>query len=106
MGLVTTLSALTSNPPWIARPQVTVQFLPAFSQREGASLIGEVVGGRVLPKIVVDRILVHADGVPLFIEELTKAVLDKGLSHEGDGNLLAIRAALAWTLFLLRCKPR
>jgi class 3 adenylate cyclase len=75
------------QPSWIARPQVTVQFLPAFSQREGASLIGEVVGGRVLPKSVVDRILVHADGVPLFIEELTKAVLEKGLSHEGDGNL-------------------
>jgi class 3 adenylate cyclase len=75
------------QPSWTARPQVTVQFLPAFNQREGASLIKEVVGSRVLPKNVIDRILVHADGVPLFIEELTKAVLEKGLLQEGDGDL-------------------
>jgi class 3 adenylate cyclase len=75
------------QPSWTARPQVTVQFLPAFNQREGASLIREVVGGRALPKSVIDRILVHADGVPLFIEELTKAVLEKGLLQEGDSDL-------------------
>ena len=72
------------QPSWTGRPQVTVQFLPAFNQREGMSLIQEVVGGRVLPKNVIDRILVHADGVPLFIEELTKAVLERGLSLEQD----------------------
>jgi class 3 adenylate cyclase len=75
---------------WTARPQVKVQFLPAFNRQEAASLIGEVVeviGGRVLPKNVIDRILVHADGVPLFIEELTKAVLERGMLHEGDGDL-------------------
>jgi predicted ATPase len=37
------------QPSWTGRPQVTVQFLPAFNQREGASLIKEVVGDRVLP---------------------------------------------------------
>jgi class 3 adenylate cyclase len=74
------------QPSWTARPQVTVQFLPTFNQREGTSLIREVVGGRVLPTNVIDRILVHADGVPLFIEELTKAVLEKGLSQEQDSH--------------------
>ena len=88
--MIVTTKRPNVQPSWIARPQVTVQFLPAFSQREGASLIGKslvVVG--FSPKSVVDTAsLVHADsGVPLFIEELTKAVLDKGLSHEGDGNL-------------------
>jgi class 3 adenylate cyclase len=75
------------QPSWTGRPLVTVQFLPALNQSEGASLIKEVIGSRVLPKNVIDRILVHADGVPLFIEELTKAVLEKGLSQEGDGDL-------------------
>jgi class 3 adenylate cyclase len=75
------------QPSWTGRPQVTVQFLPALNQREGASLIREVVGDRVLPKSVIDRILVHADGVPLFIEELTKAVLERGSLREGDGDL-------------------
>jgi len=75
------------EPSWTGRPQVTVQVLPAFNQRHGASLIKEVVGDRVLPTSVIDRILVHADGVPLFIEELTKAVLEKGLSQEGAGDL-------------------
>jgi hypothetical protein len=41
---------------------------------------------------VIDRILVHADGVPLFIEELTKAVLEKGPHHGGTATS-AIRAA-------------
>lgn len=75
------------QPSWTGRPQVTVQFLPEFNRREAATLISEVVGGRVLPNSVIDRILVHADGVPLFIEELTKAVLERGLLHEGDGDL-------------------
>jgi class 3 adenylate cyclase len=74
------------QPSWTGRPQVTVQFLPAFNQRDGASLIKEVIGDRILPKSVIDRILVHADGVPLFIEELTKAVLEKGLLQEGDAD--------------------
>jgi class 3 adenylate cyclase len=75
------------QPSWTGRPLVTVQFLPALNQSEGASLIKEVIGSRVLPKNVIDRILVHADGVPLFIEELTKAVLEKGLLQEGEGDL-------------------
>jgi class 3 adenylate cyclase len=75
------------QPSWTSRPQVTVQFLPALNQRDGVSLISEVVGGRNLPKNVIDRILVHADGVPLFIEELTKAVLEKGLLQEGENDL-------------------
>ena len=87
MMLVTTARP-NVQPSWTARPQVTVQFLPVFNRREAESLIREVIGDRVLPITVIDRIMVHADGVPLFIEELTKAVLEKGPLHEGDGNLL------------------
>ena len=59
------------------------------------SLINQVAGGQELPRDVVDRIMAHADGVPLFIEELTKTVLQKGLTytrwrtHFGQGAALA-----------------
>jgi class 3 adenylate cyclase len=63
---------------WAARPQVTVQMLSGFSNRQAALLIKEVTGNRNLPEDVIARIVARADGVPLFIEELTKAVLEKG----------------------------
>jgi tetratricopeptide (TPR) repeat protein len=48
-------------------------------------LIGRVTGGKALPKEVMDEILARTDGVPLFIEELTKTVLESGLLQERDG---------------------
>ena len=75
------------QPPWASRPQVTVQFLNAFNRRDATSLIKEVVGGRTVPEEVIDRIIAHADGVPLYIEELTRTVLERGLPRQGDGHL-------------------
>jgi len=73
------------QPHWVTRPHVTVQLLSALDQQTAASLIKQVASGRKLPGDVVDRIMAHADGVPLFIEELTQTVLEKGLTH-GDGE--------------------
>jgi predicted ATPase/class 3 adenylate cyclase len=75
------------QPLWASRPEVTVQFLNAFNRRDAASLIKEVIGGRTVPEEVIDRIITHADGVPLYIEELTKTVLERGLARQGDGHL-------------------
>jgi hypothetical protein len=49
--------------------------LARLGRRDGAALVERVTGGKPLPKEVMDEILVRADGVPLFIEELTKTVL-------------------------------
>jgi len=48
-----------------------------------------MTGGMVLPKNVLDQILEHTDGVPLFVEELVKMVLESGLVREVDGRFLS-----------------
>ncbi len=76
-------------PPWTGRPQVTVHPLNRFTRREGVAVIERVTGGRSLPKEVEDQIIARTDGVPLFIEELTKAILESGvLQSERDRFVL------------------
>ncbi len=63
------------NPAWAARPHVMVQALSGLDDRLATAMIKQVAGGRELPAEVVERIIAHADNVPLFIEELTNTVL-------------------------------
>ncbi len=72
------------HPAWAARPHVTVQLLGGLDQRAAATLIKQVAGGQDLPREVIDRIIAHADSVPLFIEELTKTVLKRPLASKDD----------------------
>ncbi|HXW23984.1 MAG TPA: adenylate/guanylate cyclase domain-containing protein [Xanthobacteraceae bacterium] len=81
-------------PTWATRPHVTVQLLNALPRSYAESLITEVAESVRLPGDVVERILAHADGVPLFIEELTKTVLDRGASRK-DGERANFGAALS-----------
>src|SRR5262249_16163115 len=71
------------HPAWAARPYVTVQLLSGLDRPTAASLIKQVVGERELPREVIDRIIVHSDNVPLFIEELTKTVLKRLQDRHG-----------------------
>ena len=73
------------TPPWPNYPHLTTISLTRLGRRDGAALVGRVTGGKTLPKEVMDQILAHTDGVPLFIEELTKMVLEGGLLRERDG---------------------
>ena len=82
--LVTTRPQFT--PPWPSYPHLTTIALTRLGQREGAALVMQITGGKTLPKEVMHQILVHTDGVPLFIEELTKMVLEGGLLRERDGG--------------------
>jgi class 3 adenylate cyclase len=74
------------RPPWATRPHVTIQILGGLHHRQAVSIVNEVVGDGSLPVEVIDRIISRADGIPLFIEELTKTVLEKGQQriHGGD----------------------
>jgi predicted ATPase len=74
------------TPPWPSYPHMTTIPLARLGRREGAALVERVAGGKALPKEVMDEILAHTDGVPLFIEELTKTVLEGGLLQERDGH--------------------
>ena len=89
-------------PAWIGQPRVTALTLARLSRREAATLAEKVTGGKGLPPEVLDQIVAKTDGVPLFVEELTKAVLESGLlrdcedRYELDGPLppLAIPSTL------------
>ena len=70
---------------------MTTISLRRLGRRDGAALVERVTGGKTLPKEVMDQILAHTDGVPLFIEELTKMVLEGGLLQERDGHYVLER---------------
>jgi class 3 adenylate cyclase/predicted ATPase len=70
------------TPPWPSYPHTTTIPLSRLSRRDGTALILRITGGKPLPKEVMERILAHTDGVPLFVEELTKMVLEGGLLRQ------------------------
>ena len=73
------------SPPWVGRPHVTLLTLNRLPPRQRAEMITHMVGGKALPKEIADQIVDRTDGVPLFIEELTKAVLESGIvADRGD----------------------
>jgi predicted ATPase len=78
------------TPPWIGRPHVTMLTLNRLPRRQGVEMIAYVTGGKALPKEISDQIVSRTDGVPLFIEELTKTVLESGIVTEaGDHYAVA-----------------
>jgi len=89
-------------PPWADRPHVTVRSLDRLAGSESAAMVTNVTGGKLLPDEVLDQIVAKTDGVPLFVEELTKTVLEAGFLRETpdgfalDGHVppLAIPATL------------
>src|SRR5271166_4999485 len=67
------------QPPWVGQSQVTVIALNRLGRNEGAILVHRLAGNLgALPPDVVDEIVERTDGVPLFVEELTKAVVEAG----------------------------
>ncbi len=72
-------------PPWSGHAHVASLTLNRLGQRQGAAIIERLTGGKALPPEVMERILAETDGVPLFVEELTQAVLELGLlTDAGD----------------------
>src|SRR5246500_5578378 len=66
-------------PPSIGQSQVTVIALNRLGRSEGATLVHNLAGNLgTLPPDIVDEIVERTDGVPLFVEELTKAVVEAG----------------------------
>jgi predicted ATPase len=72
-------------PPWIGRPQASLISLNRLAPRQRAVMIFGVTGGKALPLEIAEQIAARTDGVPLFVEELTKAVVESGmLADAGD----------------------
>ena len=72
------------TPPWIGQTHVTSLSLRRLAPRQQAQMISRVTGGKSLPEAITDQIIDRTDGVPLFIEELTKAVVESGILTEFD----------------------
>ena len=64
------------EPPWIGRPHVTVLTLNRLGEREIDAMIDGVTGNKPLPASIRQDIIERTDGIPLFVEEMTKAVLE------------------------------
>ncbi|WGS22946.1 MULTISPECIES: adenylate/guanylate cyclase domain-containing protein [unclassified Bradyrhizobium] len=79
------------TPPWPGHAHVTTVSLTRLNRRNGAALVERVTAGKTLPEEVMDQILARTDGVPLFVEELTKAVLETGLLQERDDHYMLSR---------------
>ena len=77
-------------PPWIGRPHVTMLNLNRLPPRQRAEMIVHATGGRALPKEIAEQIVDRTDGVPLFIEELTKSVIESGIVTESGNQYAAI----------------
>ena len=78
------------QPPWVGGSQVTVIALNRLGRSEGATLVHRLAGNLgALPPDVVDEIVERTDGVPLFVEELTKAVVEAGTDRR-YGSISAV----------------
>ena len=75
------------EPPWIGRPHVTALTLNRLAEREISAMIDGVVGNKLLPASIRQDIIERTDGIPLFVEEMTKAVLEA--ESEGEARRTA-----------------
>src|SRR5262249_21352285 len=83
------------EPPWTGQSQVMTLTLSRLNRRNGAVLVKRMVGNKGLPDHVVDDIVERTDGVPLFVEELTKSVMQTGLRAEDLRSAIASAPSLA-----------
>jgi len=77
------------EPPWAGLPNVGTLTLGRLDRDDVENMVARVTGGRVLPAEVMTQIVAKTDGNPLFVEELTKTVLEAGiLVEDADGYRL------------------
>jgi len=64
------------NPPWFGRPHVATVTVNRLGEREIVAMIDRVTGNKPLPASISKDIIERTDGIPLFVEEITKSVLE------------------------------
>ena len=78
------------QPPWVGLPHVTALTINRLNRRDVDAIIDRIVGNNPLPAGVREDMIERTDGIPLFIEELTKAVLEAGSEEEARKTTAAI----------------
>ena len=79
------------NPPWVGQSRVISLTLNRLGEREAAAIIARLLGNKKLPADVMTEIVERTDGIPLFVEEMTKAVLEA----ESEGEARRTAAAVS-----------
>ncbi len=77
------------EPPWIGRPHVTALTVNRLAQRDIDAMIDRVVGNMLLPASIRQDIIDRTDGIPLFVEEMTKAVLEAASQRAAEHIIAA-----------------
>ena len=78
------------DPPWIGQPHVTALTLNRLGRRDVSAMIDHVAGDTRLPTSIREDIIERTDGIPLFVEEMTKAVLEAGSVSEAQRTAAAV----------------
>ena len=78
------------EPPWIGRPHVSALTINRLARRDIDAVIDRVIGNKLLPVSIRHDIIERTDGIPLFVEEMTKAVLEA----EGEGAVEHLAGAV------------
>ena len=78
------------EPPWVGRPHVTALTLNRLGEREIAAMIDRVTGNKPLPANIRQDIIERTDGIPLFVEEMTKAVLEAESEGAAERTVAAV----------------
>jgi class 3 adenylate cyclase len=76
------------TPAWVGQHHVTSLTLNRLGRRRAEELVAKLTGGKPLPVEVLEQIVAHTDGVPLFVEELTKSVLESKLLREASDRYI------------------
>jgi predicted ATPase len=97
IGHLSILLVITARPgfapPWPSYTYVSTLTLNRLGRHQGEALILRITRGKALPPEVLDQIIARTDGVPLFVEELTKTVLESGLLEDA-GDRYVLRSPL------------
>jgi class 3 adenylate cyclase/predicted ATPase len=81
------------DPPWIGRPYVTALTINRLAHRDVDAMIDRIIGNNALPASAREDIVERTDGIPLFVEEMTKAVLEAGSEGEALRTAAAVPAS-------------
>jgi class 3 adenylate cyclase/predicted ATPase len=82
------------TPPWLGRRHVTLFSLTRLPPRQRTEMIVHLTGGKVLPREILEQVIERTDGVPLFVEELTKAVIESGILADAGDHYVVTGSAM------------
>ena len=79
--------------PWVGRPYVSSLIINRLAEHEAGAMVDRIVGNRLLSANIRQDIIERSDGIPLFVEEMTKAVLEAGGETAAEGAIAAVPSA-------------